>query len=66
MTLVEMPPRAPDAPDPFSFADPEHVTQILHQAGWSGIDICPYRTEVAVGGEWDCERQHCTHTNLDR
>ena len=50
MTLVEMPPRAPDAPDPFSFADPEHVTQILHQAGWSGIDICPYRTEVAVGG----------------
>ena len=50
MALVEMPSRGPDAPDPFSFSDPEHVTQILYQAGWRGIDIVPYKTEVAVGG----------------
>ena len=50
IAFVEMPPRGPDAPDPFSFSDPEHIRQILGQAGWRGINVSAYKTEVAVGG----------------
>ena len=51
MALVEMPPRGPDAPDPFSFSDQGHVRRILDQAGWRGINISAFKTEVALGGK---------------
>ena len=39
--LPQMPPRRPDGPGQFGFADPDRVTGILEAAGWSGIDIRP-------------------------
>lgn len=53
MTLVELPSRSPDAPDPFSFADPDRVTDILQQAGWTNVDVESFTTEVSLGGGVD-------------
>jgi SAM-dependent methyltransferase len=39
--LPELPPRRPDAPGQFAFADRERVHSILEQSGWDGIDIRP-------------------------
>ena len=53
MSLVELPSRSPDAPDPFSFADPDRVTEILQQAGWTNVDVESFITEVTLGGGVD-------------
>jgi hypothetical protein len=39
--LPALPPRQPDAPGQFAFADRERVRSILHDSGWSGIHIDP-------------------------
>ena len=39
--LPNMPPRRPDGPGQFAFADRDRVDAILHDSGWTGIDIRP-------------------------
>jgi SAM-dependent methyltransferase len=39
--LPEMPPRKPDEPGQFAFADRARVESILRSAGWTGIDVQP-------------------------
>jgi ubiquinone/menaquinone biosynthesis C-methylase UbiE len=39
--LPNIPPRVPDAPGQFGFADPQRVRRILEQSGWSNIGIEP-------------------------
>ena len=39
--LPTLPPRQPDAPGQFSFADRARVRSILHDSGWTGIDVRP-------------------------
>ena len=41
------PPRlpGPGEPGPFSLAEPDHVLEVLHAAGWSDVDIEPVTTE---------------------
>jgi SAM-dependent methyltransferase len=39
--LPDLPPRRPDAPGQFAFADPARVQGILSAAGWSAIDLAP-------------------------
>jgi hypothetical protein len=36
-----LPPRQPDAPGQFAFANAERVHGILKESGWTGIDIQP-------------------------
>ena len=39
--LPGLPPRVPDAPGQFAFADSQRVRRILEESGWVGIDIQP-------------------------
>lgn len=39
--LPSIPPRKPDAPGQFAFADPQRVHRILEQSGWTEIDLRP-------------------------
>ncbi|HJW08236.1 MAG TPA: methyltransferase domain-containing protein [Holophagaceae bacterium] len=39
--LPELPPRLPNAPGQFAFADPQRIHGILAASGWGGIDIRP-------------------------
>ncbi|MEZ5404407.1 MAG: class I SAM-dependent methyltransferase [Bryobacteraceae bacterium] len=39
--LPDLPPREPDAPGQFAFADAERVRGILERSGWVGIEIEP-------------------------
>jgi SAM-dependent methyltransferase len=39
--LPSMPPRVPDAPGQFAFADATRVRRILEEGGWVGIEILP-------------------------
>lgn len=39
--LRNLPPRQPDAPGQFAFADRDRVHSILQASGWTGIDIRP-------------------------
>jgi SAM-dependent methyltransferase len=39
--LPNLPPRVPNAPGQFGFADRQHVEGILEQSGWSDIDVQP-------------------------
>jgi SAM-dependent methyltransferase len=43
--LSNLPPRRPDAPGQFAFADDRRVMDILRQSGWSDIDIRPLDVE---------------------
>jgi len=54
MALVELPSRSADAPDPFSFADPNRVIEVLQQAGWTNVDVESFTAEVLLGGGVDC------------
>ena len=40
-SLLPLPPRVPDGPGQFAFADPEKVRGILESAGWSEVAITP-------------------------
>jgi SAM-dependent methyltransferase len=46
--LPGMPPRRPDAPGQFAFADADRVRRILKEAGWGGIDLQPLDVECTL------------------
>ena len=46
--LPDLPPRQPDAPGQFAFADRRRVDGILEQSGWSDIDIQPLDVACAL------------------
>jgi SAM-dependent methyltransferase len=46
--LPELPPRRPDGPGQFAFADDRHVHRILQESGWSDIDIRPLDLECTL------------------
>lgn len=39
--LPDLPPRHPDAPGQFAFADPDRVRGILEESGWSQVEVQP-------------------------
>ena len=39
--LPDLPPRRPEGPGQFAFADPRKVAEILAESGWNAIDIRP-------------------------
>jgi len=43
--LPNVPPRLPDAPGQFGFANARRVRQILDESGWAGVDIQPVDVE---------------------
>lgn len=43
--LSNIPPRKPDGPGQFAFADPQRVRSILEQSGWTDIDLRPLDIE---------------------
>jgi SAM-dependent methyltransferase len=45
--LPQLPPRVPDAPGQFAFADPDRVENIVGQSGWSDVDV--RRVDIACG-----------------
>jgi hypothetical protein len=46
--LPDLPPRRPDEPGQFAFADPERVRRILAASGWSAIDLQPIDVSCAM------------------
>ena len=46
--LPAMPPRRPDAPGQFAFADEARVRRILGDSGWSDIDLQPLDVECVL------------------
>ena len=46
--LPSLPPRVPDAPGQFAFADPRRVRRILDESGWSRIEIQPLDVECTL------------------
>jgi diadenosine tetraphosphate (Ap4A) HIT family hydrolase/SAM-dependent methyltransferase len=48
--LTMPPPPAPDAPGPFSLADPERVRSILERAGLVDVEIEPHDETLTIGG----------------
>jgi SAM-dependent methyltransferase len=48
--LALPPPPAPDAPGPFSFADPGRVRRILAEAGFEGVELEEVREPLTIGG----------------
>jgi SAM-dependent methyltransferase len=49
--LPEAPPRNPDAPGQFAFADPDRVGAILSAAGWRDVDFQPLDVACALPGD---------------
>jgi SAM-dependent methyltransferase len=45
--LPELPPRNPDGPGQFAFADAKRVHAILEASGWTGADVRPIDVECA-------------------
>lgn len=46
--LPNMPPRRPDAPGQFAFADATRVRRILTESGWNDIDLQPLDVECVL------------------
>ena len=46
--LPNLPPRRPDAPGQFAFADAERVRRILQESGWTDIDVQPFDVECVM------------------
>jgi SAM-dependent methyltransferase len=46
--LPNLPPRRPDAPGQFAFADGDRVRRILTESGWSQIDVRPIDVDCAL------------------
>jgi SAM-dependent methyltransferase len=53
------PPSAPDAPGPFSFADPERVRGILQAAGFSQIEPTSLAHELPLGDDAAAATRRC-------
>ena len=51
--IPDVPP--PGAPGPFAFADADRVREILSGAGWTDVEVEPFRTEVLVAGGGDLD-----------
>jgi len=49
--LPEPPPRAPNAPGQFAFADADYVAGILAKAGWRGVDLRPLDVACEISAE---------------
>jgi SAM-dependent methyltransferase len=49
----ELPAPPPDAPGPFSLADPDHVHAVLNQAGYRDIELVDLRGGMWFGAEAD-------------
>ena len=49
LEIVEMPEGEGPAVDPFAFADPDFVSDMLDAAGWSDVGLEPFDTEVLYG-----------------
>lgn len=48
--LGPLPPPDPEAPGPFSMADRGRIERILHDGGWSDIEIEPFTPDLYIGG----------------
>jgi SAM-dependent methyltransferase len=46
--MPDLPPRAPDAPGQFYFANAERVRRILGESGWSDVDFWPIDIECTL------------------
>lgn len=46
--LPNLPPRRPDGPGQFAFADHDRVRAILNHSGWSGIDLQPIDVDCSL------------------
>jgi ubiquinone/menaquinone biosynthesis C-methylase UbiE len=46
--LPNLPPRKPDAPGQFAFADSERIRRILRESGWIDVDIQPLDLECRL------------------
>jgi SAM-dependent methyltransferase len=46
--LPNLPPRRPDAPGQFAFADARRVRSILQESGWAGIEIRPIEVDCTL------------------
>jgi SAM-dependent methyltransferase len=46
--LPNLPPRQPDAPGQFAFADGDRVRRILGESGWTQIDVRPIDVECSL------------------
>ncbi|MER7754116.1 methyltransferase domain-containing protein [Kitasatospora sp. NPDC097643] len=46
--LPQLPPRRPDAPGQFAFADPDKVRRILTSADWTNVDLQPVDVPCAL------------------
>jgi SAM-dependent methyltransferase len=46
--LPDLPPRRPDAPGQFAFANGDRVRAILNESGWAGIDIRPIDVDCTL------------------
>jgi SAM-dependent methyltransferase len=54
LQYVPLPPiPGPDAPGPFSFADPARVRAILERAGYSDVELEDVRETLTIGGSID-------------
>ncbi len=49
------PPPAPDAPGPFSFADPDRVRKLVQDAGFLDVNLESANTKIVVGGTEDLD-----------
>jgi SAM-dependent methyltransferase len=49
--LPEQPPRVPNAPGQFAFADPDHVGGVLSAAGWRDADLQPLDVACALSAD---------------
>ncbi|KRA66407.1 SAM-dependent methyltransferase [Caulobacter sp. Root655] len=49
--LPEQPPRAPNAPGQFAFANPDHVGGVLSAAGWRDVTLQPLDVACALSAD---------------
>jgi SAM-dependent methyltransferase len=47
--LPQSPAPDPDAPGPFSLADPDRVRRVLHEAGWRDLTVTAHDSEYLLG-----------------
>jgi hypothetical protein len=53
--LINLPPRKPNAPGQFAFADAARVRRILEDGGWSSVELAPIDIECGFPAS-DLER----------
>lgn len=48
--FIDLPPRpGPEAPGPFSFADPARVKRVLTSGGFTDVEVTPFDHEMTIG-----------------